>query len=123
MSEVKKTKTALDNELRAKTVDSVFNMLASSGEEVLRISGNVIAFPTVDSEGNDAWIEMTIKVPKGERLGKGLGFIGYDGYSLADAYAKKVAQDEADAAKRKAENEAKATKAAERRAKVEQKES
>ena len=101
------TRTALDNALREKNVNALIAFLSGNGEEVLKVGGNVIAFPTTDSEGNDAWVEITVKVPKGERLGKGEGFAGYDGYGLAEFY--------------KEQTEAKATEAAEKKAKAEAK--
>lgn len=101
------TKTALDNALREKNVNILTAILSDNGEEVLKVGGNVIAFPTTDSEGNDAWVEITVKVPKGERLGKGEGFAGYDGYGLAEFY--------------KEQTEAKATEAAEKKAKADKK--
>ena len=101
------TKTALDNALRENHVDNLIAMLSEKGEEVLRVGGNVIAFPTTDSAGNDAWIEITVKVPKGERLGKGEGFAGYDGYGLAEFYTEQVATKTEETAKKKAAAEAK----------------
>jgi hypothetical protein len=103
------TKTALDNILREKNIESITNFLKSSGEDVVRVSGNTIAFPTTDSENNDAWIEITIKVPKGERIPKdeGGGFAGYDGYSIAEFYQQESERKADEAAKRKVKAEAK----------------
>ena len=96
------TKTALNNALREKNVNTLIAILSDNGEEVLKVSGNVIAFPTTDSEGNDAWVEITVKIPKGERLGKGEGFAGYDGYGLAQFYKEQTESKAAEAAERKA---------------------
>lgn len=105
----KMTKTALENALRAKTVKTLMELIGEN-EEVMQVAGNIFAYPTVDEEGNDAWIEVTVKVPKGERIAKedGGGFAGYDGYSLADFYATEKANKEAEAIAKKAKAEAKA---------------
>lgn len=101
-----KTRTALDNELREKAIENFFDFLQSENENPMLVAGNVIALPVLDSEHNEAWLEITIKVPKGARLGKGEGFAGYDGYELAATYqteqaAKKAAAIAAAAAKEK----------------------
>ena len=101
------TKTALNNALLEKNVNPLIAILSDTGEEVLKVGGNVIAFPTTDSEGNDAWVEITVKIPKGERLGKGEGFAGYDGYGLAQFYKEQTESKAAEAAEKKAKAEAK----------------
>ena len=53
MADVKeKSRTALDNELREKSVVDLMALYSAKGEEVMQVGGNVIAFPTVDSDGN-----------------------------------------------------------------------
>lgn len=84
------TPTALEKILRKKYVEVVSEMLKNAGEEVLAVSGNIIAFPTVNEAGEDAWIEITVKVPKGEKLE--VGYAGYDGYEQAEAYKKAQAE-------------------------------
>lgn len=116
------SKKILHEALRAKYTEALTKLLTDEGEEVLRVGSNVLAFPCVDDEGNDEYIELTIKVPTGGRDGE-----IYDGYALADDYklhcvqkaeaakiaaekkAKKIARD-------KAEREAKAKAKAEREA-------
>lgn len=83
--------------LRAKYTALVKELLAAS-EDVMMVGTNQIAFPCVDSEGNDSWIEVTIKVPTGSRDGD-----IYDGYSLAEDYEMKTAAK----AEKKKENDAK----------------
>ena len=107
MATTTKSKTALDNELRANKVVELMNLLTASGEETMQVGGNVLAFPTVDGAGNEAWIEITVKVPKGARLGKGEGFEGYDGYSQAEFYKSEVERKEAEALAKKASADAK----------------
>lgn len=119
----KKTQTALDNELRAVYIEKVAELFKADGEEVLRTGSSEVAFPVVDSEGNEKFIVVSVKVPKGERKD---GYVPYDGYSVAEEYAinqrekaykkaradeakqKKIAQDEAF---RKKQAELKAKKA------------
>ena len=101
------TKTALDNALRSKYVENLIHNYSEFGEDVQRISGNVIAFPVTDDEGNDAWIEITVKVPKGERIPGGGGYMGYDGYTLAENYQTESLRKAAEASARKAKADAK----------------
>ena len=108
MADVKeKSRTALDNELRENSVAKLISMYVAEGEEVLQVGGNVIAFPTVDADGNEAWVEITVKVPKGERLGKGEGFGGYDGYEQASFYAQEVERKAQELAAKKALSDSK----------------
>lgn len=112
------TRTALDNALREKIVNALTTILSDNGEEVLKVGGNVIAFPTTDSEGNDAWVEITVKIPKGERLGKGEGFAGYDGYGLAEFYKEQTESKAAEAAEKKAKADKKKAAAEAKKNKV-----
>ena len=119
------TQKQRDESLKGDFLDRVANFLSGEDggeEEVLRVKSNEIAIPVVDSEGNERWIVITIKVPTGERGGD-----GYDGYSMAEDYqmkqkvkaekkAEKEAKAEADRKKREAE---KAKKEAEKQAKAE----
>lgn len=93
--------------LRSKYVDVIKECLANLEEEVLITGSNEIALPVVDSEGNDNWVVITVKVPIGSRDGE-----KYDGYSMqqdfllkqenkklkekiaAEKKAKKIAADE-----------------------------
>lgn len=119
------TQKQLDEMLKVEFLNRVTNFLSGEDggqEEVLRVKSNEIAIPVVDSEGNERWIVITIKVPTGERGGD-----GYDGYSMAEDYqmkqeakaekkAEKEAKAEADRKKRETE---KAKKEAEKQAKAE----
>lgn len=106
--------------LRANYATMIMDLLANQNEDVGRVSAGVLNFPVVDENGNDSWIEITIKVPSGSRDGT-----PYDGYELREDYvikqenaaerkakadaakAKKIARDEAArAAKAAKENKA-----------------
>lgn len=98
------TKTALQNSLRKRYMDMVTEFLISKEEEVLQVASNEIALPCVDDEGNDEFIVLTFKIPKGTRGGE-----VYDGYEMAEDYELK--------SKVKAEKQKKAQ--AEKTAKIE----
>ena len=74
-------KVAHEN-LRQKYLDILIDFLSTKknengeddGEEILRVSSNVIAFPVVDENGEDEFIEITVKVPRGTKDE------AYDGY-------------------------------------------
>ena len=59
-----------------------------NGEDVLRISSNAIAFPVVDENGEDEFIEITVKVPLGTKDE------AYDGYARQEEYFIKVREKE-----------------------------
>ena len=96
------SKKSLRDDLRTKYLDRIVALFNVNGEEVLRTGANEIAFPCVDSEGNDEFIVVTVKVPTGSRDGE-----PYDGYAMAEDYRMKQ---EARAEKAKASAEAKAKK-------------
>ena len=117
----KKTQTALDNELRAVYIKKVAELFKADGEEVLRTGSSEVAFPVVDSEGNEKFIVVSVKVPKGERKD---GYVPYDGYSVAEEYeinqrekAEKKAKADVEKAKKIAKDKAFREKQAELKAK------
>lgn len=103
------------NELRTKYLDEISDFLKSKGEDVLRVASNELAFPCVSSGGEEGFMVLTFKIPKGTRDGE-----EYDGYAEADSYAKESA---AKAEKKKAIAEKKkkkiASDTAKRKAKAE----
>ena len=90
--------------LRNMYIDNLVSVLEGAGEEPLRVSGNEIAIPVVDGEGEDAFVVFKVQVPSGSRDGD-----IYDGYSMAQDYTMKQ---EAKAAKAAKAAEAKAKKIA-----------
>lgn len=72
----------LENQLREKWTKFVFDMLSENGEDVGYVKDNIINFPTLDAEGNEKEIEITIKVPKGSTKDNE----PYDLYGLREAY-------------------------------------
>ena len=100
-----KTQKSLNDELRALWVQRVNDCL-SQEDEVLVVGANELAVPVVDTDGNEKWIVLTIKVPTGSRDGD-----AYDGYTMAEDYQLKLTNKAAKAAERErktAERQAKA---------------
>ena len=94
----KLTRKQLDEEIKVRFLEGVFEHLENAGEEVLRVGSNELALPVVDVDGNERWLVVTFKVPTGSRDGD-----AYDGYSMKEDYemklAEKAAKAEAKAAK------------------------
>ena len=102
-----KTQKSLNDELRALYMERVHTSL-SQEDEVLVVGANELAIPVVDTEGNEKWIVLTVKVPTGSRDGD-----AYDGYAMAEDYQLKLANK----AVRAAEKERKAAADKAKRAK------
>ena len=120
-----KSKRQLHEELRAKYMEMVAEYLRESGEEVLQTASQEIAIPCIDSEGNDEYLVIVFKVPKGSKDEP------YNAYEVAQDYAmnaqaKAEAKAEREAKKQrkierdKADREAKARAKAEAQAKKEE---
>jgi hypothetical protein len=97
-----KTKKQLHEELRNKYLSMIAELLIKAEEEVLSTGSNEIAVPTLDSEGNDEYVVVTVKVPTGSRDGD-----AYDGYAMAEEYRIKLANAKEREEKAKAEKERK----------------
>ena len=100
-----KTQKSLNDELRAMYLERVHACL-STEDEVLVVGANELAVPVVDTDGNEKWIVLTVKVPTGTRDGD-----AYDGYAMAEDYCLRQKAKTEKAAER-------ARKTAERQAKV-----
>lgn len=99
------TKKMVRDKLREEWVETISESIEQIGEEVLRVKSNEIAIPVVDSNKEEQYIVITIKIPTGSRDGE-----PYDGYTEAEFYKEKVAEKKAKAeanAKKKAEKIAK----------------
>lgn len=97
----KKSRKVLDEGIRTKFIAIVKECLENAGEEVLTTGSNKLAIPTLDEDGNEKFLELTFKIPTGERNGD-----PYDGYEEAEAYKDHLADNAAKAeaaAKKKAE--------------------
>lgn len=97
-----KSRKALREEIKEVYVKKLSDFLKED-EQVLRVGSNEIAFPVVDSEGNEDFIVITVKIPTGANKGTE----PYDGYSMAEEYEIKCRQKAELAKKKKAEKEKK----------------
>lgn len=88
----------LREQVKAVYMEKLIDFFKDS-EDVLRVGSNEIAFPVVDSEGNEDFIVLTCKIPTGANKGTE----PYDGYAMAEDYEMKL--------KEKAEKKAKADEA------------
>lgn len=88
--------------LRNSYLEKLMDFFNSADEEVLQTGTNEIALPCVDSEGNDEFIVITVKVPTGSRDGD-----AYDGYSMAEDFSMKMAEKKAKAEEAAAKKAAK----------------
>ena len=102
----------LDNELREKVLKTIMDFFTEKNEDVMQTNSNECAFPCVDSDGNDKWIQIVVKVPTGGRDED-----GYDGYGVAESYRIKVKEKE----EKRKENEEKKQKKIERDKKLREK--
>lgn len=93
-----KSEKILNDNLRNGWVERFVAFLKTAGEDVQLTASNTLMFPTLDEDGNDKFVTLTVKVPKGSRDGD-----AYDGYAEAEDYAKHLKEQ----AEKKAEAEAK----------------
>lgn len=99
------SKKILHEEIKARYMALVCDYFRAQDEEVLVTGSNKFAIPVVDSQGNEEFLEVTLKVPTGSRDGD-----PYDGYGEAESYSMKLKEkaEKAEAsAKKKAEKIAK----------------
>lgn len=99
---------ATQNLIRAQYIKSILDHLSAT-EEVALIASNTLNFP-VAYNGEEAWVEVTVKIPKDD---------GDEGYLKRKSYTMHL-QEKAE--KAKAQEEAKAKKVAADKAKRKKKE-
>lgn len=100
MANKKPSKKALSEQLRAKYLDAIIKMLVDSGDEILRTGSQEIAIPTLNADGEDEYVVISVKVPSGSRDGD-----PYDAYAIAQDYERKQAE-KAEKAKERAKAKA-----------------
>ena len=93
-----KSQKALNDEIKAIYFEKIWSYLEELGEDVIKVKSNEIAFPIVDSEGNEKSVVVVIKVPTGANKGTE----PYDPYAMGEEYELKEK-----AKKEKAEKQAK----------------
>lgn len=105
------TNTALNTALRNATLRDIIEFISNKyNVDALSVSSSAFVYPTVDEEGNEKYVKISVSVPRGTRDGKG-GYDEFDGYAVAEDYrleceekaAKKAASAEKKAAKIKAD--------------------
>ena len=97
-------KLAVANAIRAAFVAKLTAFFTDAGEDIGLISSNVFNFPIVTEDGEEAWVEISVKVPKGTKDEE------YDGYARREQYDI-ACQEKADKkAKREAASKAKKEK-------------
>lgn len=99
------TNSKLNEILRAKYLNAIREALEALEEDVVITGSNEIAVPCVDTEGNEKWCVITVKIPTGSREDGE----AYDGYAVSESYAMKCKEKRE---KAKAAAEAKAKKIA-----------
>lgn len=104
----KMTKTQLSNMKRDEILTMFVEFLTERGEDVMRVAGNAIAFPTTDAESNELFCKVTISIPRGDRSGE-----AYDAYGEATQYAEHLEDVAANKARKEKEKQAAAKKRAE----------
>lgn len=96
-------KLANANALRAKAIEAIAAYFIEADEDVGYIASNTINFPTV-IDGEEGWVEVTVKVPKGTKDEE------YDGYGRREDYRLSQEEKADKAAKREADKAAKIAK-------------
>lgn len=69
-------KTELETELKKRFFDVITKALTEQGEEILQIDKATFCIPTLDAEGNEAWVRVKVDIPHGQRGGD-----AFDGYA------------------------------------------
>lgn len=80
-----KSQKVLNDEIKSLYFTKVKEMLEGLGEDVIQVKSNEIAFPVVDSEGNEKSVVIVIKVPTGANKGTE----PYDPYSMGEEFQLK----------------------------------
>ena len=98
-------KIANANAIRASYVENLlFHLRDYCNEDCGMIASNSFNFPIVTDDGEEGWVEIVVKVPKGTKDEE------YDGYGRREQYEldlKEKAEKKAEAEKKKAEKIAK----------------
>lgn len=100
--------------VRNDIMQSVKDLLVSQKHEVLTTGSQEYCLPITNSDGDEAYLVITFKIPKGSRDGD-----EYDGYSMAQDYEIKCKEKAEKAAKKAKDKAAKIAKDKAARAKKE----
>ena len=109
-------KLANANLIRGTMVDALMSFMGSvRGEDVCMIASNTFNFPVVAPDGEEGWVEVTVKIPKGTKDEE------YDGYGRREDYRISLEEKAEKTAKREAEKAVKLAKAEARKKAKEEK--
>ena len=97
-------KLANANAIRARAIEAISAYFIEADEDVGMIASNTINFPVVADDGEEGWLEVTVKVPKGTKDEE------YDGYGRREEYCMSQEEKAEKTAKREAEKAAKLAK-------------
>ena len=97
-------KLATANSIRAKYIEILMNFMQKNDEDIGLISSNSFNMPIVTDDGEEAWVEISVKVPKGTKDEE------YDGYARREQYEISQKEKADKKAKREAESKAKKEK-------------
>ena len=108
----KMTKSQLTTRKRQAELERLIAFYGAEGEEVLRPSGSSITFPSVDEEGNELYVLISVSIPRGSRL-DGEEYNGHEAAKEYERHLEEIAANkrikekerEIEAAKRKAKAE------------------
>jgi hypothetical protein len=108
--------TTVNRNLRDKYIVTICNYLQSLEEKPVAVGSSTIAIPVVDENGDDKWVEISVKIPKGTKDEP------YDGYEREKSYILHCDEVSERASKRKEASDKKKVRDAEaRRVKAEAK--
>lgn len=77
------------DEIRNQFMGAIKSMFEASKYDVLRTGSQELCIPVVNENGDEGYIVLTFKVPKGSRDGE-----PYDGYEVAQDYQMKCEEKE-----------------------------
>lgn len=101
----KLTKSQLTTKKREDVLAMLTEILTDLDEEVMRESGNTIVYPSVDDDGNELYVKITVSIPRGDRSGE-----AYNGHDAAESYKIHLEEVAANKAQREKENAEKAAR-------------
>lgn len=81
-----KSQSTLEKELRDSFLDLVLPLVKENYDDVMWVGENELTMPVLDSEGNEKYLNIIIKTPRGKRV-EGT-YYPYDGYEAAAIYAE-----------------------------------
>lgn len=98
--------------VRNEMIDEIKNLYESKGYDVLKTGSQEICLPILAEDGDEGYLVITFKIPKGSRDGD-----AYDGYLMAQDFQEKQILKAEKQKEMQAKKEAKMKKDAEAKAK------